>query len=111
MIASALPDAHRAANPGARIETLDLWATDLPRLDGATIDAKYAILAGEPHDPGQAAAWRAVTDAIAHFTRPDRLLLSVPMWNFNVPYVLKHYIDVITQPTLTFSFSPQTGYR
>src|SRR5690606_14493037 len=33
------------------------------------------------------------------------------MWNFNVPYVLKHYIDIVTQPTLTFSVSPDGGYR
>ena len=33
------------------------------------------------------------------------------MWNFNVPYILKHYIDILTQPTLTFSFSPEIGYR
>jgi FMN-dependent NADH-azoreductase len=32
------------------------------------------------------------------------------MWNFGVPYVLKHYIDVITQPGLTFSFNPATGF-
>ena len=32
------------------------------------------------------------------------------MWNFGVPYKLKHYIDVITQPGLSFSFSPETGY-
>ena len=33
------------------------------------------------------------------------------MWNFGIPYVLKHYIDVITQPRLTFTWSPQDGYR
>jgi FMN-dependent NADH-azoreductase len=110
-IAQAFLEAYRAANPEALIETLDLWATDLPRFDGATIDAKYAILAGQNHSDAQAGAWRDVTGAIARFTKPDRLLFSVPMWNFNVPYVLKHYIDIVTQPTLTFSFSPATGYR
>jgi FMN-dependent NADH-azoreductase len=110
-IAAAFLVAFRAAHPGARIETLDLWATDLPRFDGDTIDAKYAILAGQPHSAAQAEAWRRVTEVIARFIRPDRLLLSVPMWNFNVPYVLKHYIDIVTQPTFTFSFSPATGYR
>ena len=27
-----------------------------------------------------------------------------------MPYKLKHYIDIITQPGLSFSFSPETGY-
>ena len=33
------------------------------------------------------------------------------MWNFGIPYKLKHYIDVIVQPGYTFSFSPQEGYK
>ena len=32
------------------------------------------------------------------------------MWNFGVPYKLKHYIDIITQPGLSFSFTPEDGY-
>ena len=33
------------------------------------------------------------------------------MWNFGIPYILKHYIDLIVQPGLTFSFSPSEGYK
>jgi putative NADPH-quinone reductase len=32
------------------------------------------------------------------------------MWNFGIPYKLKHYIDVLTQPGQTFNFDPTTGY-
>jgi hypothetical protein len=32
------------------------------------------------------------------------------MWNFGIPYKLKHWIDVITQPGLTFRFDPAQGY-
>ena len=32
------------------------------------------------------------------------------MWNFSIPYKLKHYIDVITQPGLTFGFDPEQGF-
>jgi FMN-dependent NADH-azoreductase len=32
------------------------------------------------------------------------------MWNFSIPYKLKHYLDVLIQPSLTFSFSPESGY-
>jgi FMN-dependent NADH-azoreductase len=37
-------------------------------------------------------------------------VLSSPMWNFGVPYRLKQYIDVIVQPSLTVSYSPEKGY-
>ena len=33
------------------------------------------------------------------------------MWNFSIPYKLKHYLDVLIQPSLTFSFSPESGYK
>lgn len=110
-IARTFLDEYRKARPQASIDTLDLWKETLPRMDGATLDAKYAILAKQPHDDEQRAAWREIEAAVARFAAADRLVFSVPMWNFNVPYVLKHYIDVVTQPTLTFSFSPEAGYR
>jgi FMN-dependent NADH-azoreductase len=110
-IARTFLDAYQEANPRASIDTLDLWAETLPKMDGATLDAKYAILARQPHDDEQRSAWREIESAVARFVAADRLLFSVPMWNFSVPYVLKHYIDVVTQPTLTFNFSPETGYH
>ena len=48
---------------------------------------------------------------IERFKSADWYLFSLPMWNFGVPYVLKHLIDVIVQPGLTFSFSPTEGYK
>jgi FMN-dependent NADH-azoreductase len=103
--------AYQKSRPGDSIETLDLWATSLPRFDGATIEAKYAILQGQAHTPGQAQAWKSVVDVIERFKSADKYLFSLPMWNFGVPYVFKHYIDVLVQPGLTFSFDPQSGYK
>jgi FMN-dependent NADH-azoreductase len=109
-VAKAFLDTIRNANPSVEVDTLDLWSTELPRFDGSTIDAKYAILHGQPHTAEQAKAWKHVEDVIARFKAPDWYLFSLPMWNFGLPYVLKHYIDVIIQPGLTFSFSPAEGY-
>ena len=33
------------------------------------------------------------------------------MWNFSIPYRLKHYLDIIIQPTYTFSYTPETSYQ
>jgi FMN-dependent NADH-azoreductase len=103
--------AARDARPGLTIETIDLWKEELPAFDGAMLDAKYAILSKQPHTPEQARAWEAVERIVARFVSAPVLLFSVPMWNFGVPYRLKHYVDLITQPTLTFRFSPATGYE
>ena len=47
---------------------------------------------------------------VARLARAERVLISTPMWNFSIPYRLKHWIDLITQPALTFTFDPATGY-
>ena len=45
----------------------------------------------------------AIAERIAvRFALADRVLISTPMWNFGIPYKLKQWIDVITQPGLTF---------
>jgi len=74
------------------------------------LEAKYAVLHGKDHTSQQAAAWKAVVDAFDRFNRADKFVFSVPMWNFGIPYKLKHLIDVITQPGLAFRFSPESGY-
>lgn len=103
--------AYQKAHPGDTIETLDLWKTTLPPFSQAVIDAKYAILHGQPHSPDQARAWETVVQLANQFKAADKHVLSVPMWNFSIPYILKHYIDLIVQPGLTFSFTPAEGYK
>ena len=109
-VAKEFLEAYRATNPGDEVETWDLWAEALPEFDGDTINAKYAVMHGKDHSPEQAAAWQAVVAACNRFKSADKYLISLPMWNFGVPYKLKHWVDVIAQPGQTFSFSPDTGY-
>lgn len=110
-IAKVFLEAYRESHPNDEIEKLDVWEVGLPRFDGETLNAKYAILHGLGHTEEQADAWRAVKELFNRFNAADKYLFSLPMWNFNIPYRMKHFIDVITQPTLSFSFSPEEGYR
>ena len=102
--------AYTEAHPADAVETLDLWAAALPEFDGAAINAKYNILHGLPHSATEAKAWGAVEALCRHFKAADKYLFSVPMWNFGIPYKLKHYLDLIVQPGLTFSHSPEQGF-
>lgn len=110
-VAQAFLNQYASTHPSDQIETLNLWSANLPPFDGDTLNAKYAVMGGAAHTPEQAAAWGAVTEVANHFKAADKYLFSIPMWNFSIPYPLKHYIDVITQPGLTFTFSPETGYQ
>jgi len=84
------------------ISTLDLFAADLPAVAGRNIESKYAIMKGLPIGPQDAESWRSIERLIAQFLAADVYLVSTPMWNFNIPYVLKYYIDAIVQPGYLF---------
>ncbi|MDO9414462.1 MAG: NAD(P)H-dependent oxidoreductase [Pseudolabrys sp.] len=96
--------------PEVLIDRLDLWNADLPDFTGAAIEAKYAKLAGLPQSDAQQAAWQQIGQFVAQLKSADAIVVSTPMWNFGIPYKLKHWIDLITQPGLTFTFDPVAGY-
>jgi FMN-dependent NADH-azoreductase len=102
---------YQKAHPADTITTVDLWKTALPEFSNEVIDAKYALLHGQSHTPAQVTAWKQVELLIKQFTDADKYVISLPMWNFGIPYKLKHYIDLLIQPGYTFSFSPETGYK
>lgn len=97
--------------PDHLIETIDLWQTELPPFDGDVINAKYTIMHQQSQTEEQRKAWRKVEEIIAKFKNADQYLISLPMWNFGIPYKLKHYIDLLVQPSYTFTFSPDEGYK
>lgn len=109
-VARAFLERYRETHPDAEVDTLDLWALALPEFDGAVVDAKYRIMRGQEHTPEEAAAWADVVALFERFAAGDRYLFSLPMWNFSIPYRLKHFIDVITQPGLAFTVEPGKGY-
>jgi FMN-dependent NADH-azoreductase len=110
-VADAFAEAYKTFHPNDTVSTLDLFRTNLPPFDGLTLQAKYTILHGKQHTPEELQAWKAVEAAIAEFKSADKYVFAVPMWNFGIPYRLKHYLDVIVQPGYTFSYSPTEGFK
>lgn len=109
-VSRAFLDAYRVSHPRDEIERLDLWQAALPPFDAQTIEAKFAVLRRNEFTPEQFARWEAVRRVSRHFNAADKYVFSVPMWNFGVPYVLKHYIDVVTLPGENWTWSKQAGY-
>ena len=89
---------------------MKLWEECLPDLDGAALAAKYAILAGQELSEREHSAWQSIRQLVARLDQADALVISTPMWNFGIPYRLKHWFDLVTQPGLSFSFDPKSGY-
>jgi FMN-dependent NADH-azoreductase len=96
--------------PKAEVDRFNIWTEDLPSFDGAAIDAKYATLSKTPLTDAQEEAWKLIGHYVARLDAADAILISTPMWNLGVPYRLKHLFDLVTQPGLSFTFNPATGY-
>jgi FMN-dependent NADH-azoreductase len=110
-VADAFVEAYRANNPNDEIVTLDIFKRDLVPFDGLAVQAKYTILHGQKHSQEELNAWKAVEAIIEEFKSANKYVMAVPMWNFGIPYRLKHYIDIIVQPGYTFSYTPEEGYK
>jgi FMN-dependent NADH-azoreductase len=109
-IAAHFLDAVRDVRPEVEIDTFDLWEGTLPQFGPAAAAAKMAVFAGQSPTGEQAAAWQAVKDTFERFDAADEYLFTVPMWNHGIPYILKQFIDVVSQPGMVFAFDPLAGY-
>ncbi|HTI77858.1 MAG TPA: NAD(P)H-dependent oxidoreductase, partial [Mycobacterium sp.] len=91
------------------VDRLDTF-TDLPAFGAEHVSAKMAIIAREAVPAAAARDWAEVLDVTARVRAADTLLFAVPMWNGAIPWSLKLFIDIVTQPGVAFSFDPATGY-
>ena len=103
-VAHAFLDVWRARHPDGTVDTLDVWRTELPEFDGHAMEAKYAGLAGQALTPAQEEGWGRINALAERFRRADVVLIGVPMWNFGIPYRLKHLVDAISQKDVLFTF-------
>jgi FMN-dependent NADH-azoreductase len=109
-MAEAFLASYRDTHPDAEIDTFDLWDGSLPEFGPDAAGAKMSVFAGQAPSGAQADAWLAAKDTFERFAAADQYLFSVPMWNAGVPYILKQFIDVVSQPGMLFGFDPEHGY-
>lgn len=103
-VAHAFLETWRGRHPEGSVDTLDVWNTELPDFDGEALAGKYAALAGESLSPAQDEAWISIRALADRFRSADLLLFAVPMWNYTIPYRLKHLFDLVSQKDLLFTF-------
>ncbi|KPK81865.1 MAG: hypothetical protein AMJ81_10265 [Phycisphaerae bacterium SM23_33] len=110
-VAEGFLQAYLRSHPGAKVEKLDVFGDELPVFEAPAAEAKYSLLAGEKPTGHAARAWKRVIAVVDQLKAADLVLIPAPMWNFAIPYPLKQWVDVIVQPALTFSYSPEEGYK
>jgi FMN-dependent NADH-azoreductase len=85
------------------VTRIHLFAETLPQLGPGMIEGRYARIVGQAVDPAITQEWDRIDAVGQHFLAHDAFLIATPMWNFGIPYPLKHYIDCVTQPGVAFT--------
>ncbi|WP_026204977.1 FMN-dependent NADH-azoreductase [Actinomycetospora chiangmaiensis] len=106
-VADALVAAAHEACPTLEVDTLDVWATDLPDFDASTIGTKYKLVSGDELSAEEDHAWAVIRNLVDRFRAADRIVVGAPMWNWSIPYRLKHLIDLVSQRGELFEFDGQ----
>ena len=96
-------------HPDWVIEELDLSRESLPSLTAKRVDGKYVLLEGKDLYGTLKESWEEIIGHIDRFLSADGYLVSTPMWNWHIPYMFKHYIDIIMQPRLLFRYTDDGG--
>lgn len=104
-VTKAFLDPFQQKNPEWVIDELNLIQTKLPSLTMRRVDGKYLLMSGKNLFGEAKEAWEEILQHIERFKSADGYLISSPMWNFNVPYMLKHYIDILVQPKYLFEYT------
>ncbi len=89
--------------PALQVETIHLFMDRLPMLIGDNIEAIYSLKRRRPIAKRHQASWGQVETLIEQFLSADMYLITSPVWNFNIPYTLKNYLDAIVQPGYLFT--------
>lgn len=103
-VAESFLEAFRQKHPDWLIDELNLPKEKLPPLSMRSVSGKYVLLGGQDLFGSLKEAWAEILQYIERFKTADFFLVSTPMWNFSIPYTLKHYIDLIVQPKYLFRY-------
>jgi FMN-dependent NADH-azoreductase len=106
---SQLADHYVAAwkknNPTGKIVSRDLAASPIPHLGGATVGAFFTP--ADKRTAEQQAAIALSDELVAEIQAADVVVIGAPMYNFNIPSVLKAWFDHIARAGITFKYTEQ----
>lgn len=92
------------------VDVFNLFDANLPSFDGLAVDAKMAVFTGNAQNEEQKAVWLKIKSLYDRFAAADVYVFNIPLWNSGIPYILKQFIDLVTQPGWLFGFDGNKGY-
>ncbi|MGI9328660.1 MAG: FMN-dependent NADH-azoreductase [Pseudomonadales bacterium] len=112
-VANTFVDAYQKANRDHDVEHLPLFDIELPSFGTEGANQKMAAIVDMISGGTGIEAtgeWAGVVQEIERLRSADKVVVSTPMWNFSIPYRLKHYLDIVCQPGLSFYVNQQAQY-
>jgi FMN-dependent NADH-azoreductase len=95
----------QAKYEGSTVVERDLAAAPLPHLSEEILGAFFTP--ADQHTPALKTAIAPSDAAIDELMAADVVVIGAPMWNFNIPSVLKAWIDHVARAGKTFKYSEE----
>jgi FMN-dependent NADH-azoreductase len=95
--------AWRYNNPGGRVVERDLMKTNLPFVTLPWLGAYFTP--SDQHTPEMKSLLATSDMLVAELLSADDIAIGTPVYNYNIPAVLKAYVDHIVRKGLTLGFS------
>ncbi len=94
-------------NPDVELNNVDLYQEKPPYYTNDLYRRMWKPVFDETYEPSKAedAAAHYATKQAEHFKAADVLVLTMPMWNFSAPGVMKAWMDQVLAPGLVFELS------
>ncbi len=97
--------AFKENHPDCVVDELNLAKETIPNMSLKQLDGKYMLASGKDLSEEAKHEWKEIIRYIERFLSANIYVVSTPMWNFSIPYMLKQYIDVIVQPRHLFRYT------
>ena len=102
-LAKTFVEQWKTAHPGGEVAVRDLAEMDLPYVNLPWLGASLTPL--EAHTPEMKEVLRVSDALVAELLAADHLVISTPVYNYNIPANLKSYVDHIVRKGLTLGMT------
>ncbi len=112
-VAQAFLESYQETHPDHDVEQFPLFQVDLPPFTAEGADQKMENIMNRfaGGDGIEAIGeWAGVMAEIGRLERADKVLLSSPVWNYSLPYRLKHWLDLVVQVGVTVLVNEKFEY-
>lgn len=89
---------YKSQNPSDEIITLDLYKEDIDFLRGQDLGAVFGPKNEESRN-------HPILKYAYQFAEADKIVIAAPMWNLNIPAILKAYLDYVSVTGITFKYT------